>query len=184
MRTLQRFTTVCFIGAAFAALISACGSSDATPPTGGAGAGTAGAQTAGAAGAVAAAGAGTAGAGTAGGSGLTGNAANGMTLYSATTVGCSACHGTMGEGLLGPNITGSKTAGIGNWTQTQFHDAVRSGKDKSGAQLYFLMPPLDAATISDQGIADVYAFLMTKMNDTVNAGSSCTMAPGMCKGTH
>src|SRR3954469_25122995 len=74
LRTLQRFATVCFIGAAFAALFSACSSTDPAPPPGGAGAPGAGAPGAGApgagapgAGAPAAGAPGTAGAGTAGG---------------------------------------------------------------------------------------------------------------------
>jgi len=194
LRTLQRFATVCFLGAAFAALFSACSSSDPATPMGGAGSGAAGAPAAGASSAGApAAGAGTAGAGTAGagtagagaaggGSGLTGNAAKGMTVYSANSTGCNGCHGTMGEGSLGPNITGSKPFGIGNWTQAQFHDALRSGKDKSGATFNILMMPVVETAASDQDIADLYAYLMSHSVETMNAGSVCT--PGQCKGTH
>jgi hypothetical protein len=183
LRTLQRFATVCFIGAAFAALVSACGS-DAPATNGGAGAPAAAGAPA-TAGAPAMAGApATAGAPAGGATGLTGNAAMGMTLYSSATVGCNTCHGPMGEGDQGPNITGSTSAGIGAWTEPQFHDAVRNAKDKTGVKLYFLMPAVDAATLSDQGIADIYAFLMSKKVETANPGKYCTNAPGMCKGTH
>jgi cytochrome c553 len=184
LRTLQRFATVCFIGAAFAALFSACSSTDTPTNPGGAGAPGAGAPAAGAPGAGApAAGAPGAGGGSAGGgTGLTGNAANGMTVYNASSTGCNGCHGTMGEGALGPNITGSKMFGIGNWTQAQFHDALRSGKDKSGAMFNGLMLPVSEAAATDQAVADLYAYLMSHSVETMNAGSVCT--PGQCKGTH
>jgi Cytochrome c len=184
LRTLQRFATVCFIGAAFAALVSACGSSDATPPANTAGAsssaGAAGAATAGAAGA-ATAGAPSAGAGggsAGGGVTLTGDAVKGATLFKAQTLGCNTCHGENAEGSLGPNITGNMTAGIGSWTQQQFHDAVRNSKNRKGAALCTFMIAVQPSAASDQDIADLYAFTKSKDSAVAVTGTYC--APGMC----
>lgn len=201
LRTLQRFATVCFLGAAVAALLPACSSDAVDPPasagaTSAAGASAAGASAAGASGS-GTAGAGTAGSGTAGsgaggsgtagsgtagaGTGPTGNAANGLAAYKKSTAACNGCHGEMGEGMGGPNITGSKTAGIGNWTQAQFTTAVRQAKNRSGTMLYALMMPYNASTVSDQDVADIYAFLISKPVETPNPGSYCS--GGQCTGS-
>ena len=170
MRTLQRFATVCFLGVTAVALfsLSACGSTDAPAPTGGAGAtGSAGATgNAGAAGAA-----------------LVGDATRGAGLYKSMNLQCNSCHGEIAEGSMGPNITGSMTAGIGSWTQAQFHDAVRSSKNKSGAALCFFMVSFMEKDVSEQGIADLYAFAKSKPAvETVNAGSYCTGASCACTG--
>jgi len=65
------------------------------------------------------------------------------------------------------------TAGIGSWTYQQFHDAVRSAKDKDGSDLCFFMVPFDATSVSESGMQDLWAFLKSKNNDTVNKGTSC-----------
>jgi hypothetical protein len=89
----------------------------------------------------------------------------------------------MGAGDSGANISGSTTAGIGSWTETQFYNAVRSGKNKAGGKLCGLMVPLDATTISDQQVADVYAWLLTQQgHDTKVAGSFCGSSICMCTG--
>lgn len=190
MRTLQRFATVCFVGAAFAALISACSSTDPATTGGGAGAvGAAGAAhagagpaAAGAAGAHSAAGA--AGAAAAGSPpALTGDATKGQAVYADAKIACNGCHGEMGEGISGPNISGSTTAGIGMWSEPQFYNAVRSAKNKAGGPLCVLMIPFMASVISDQQIADVYAWLLTqKGHDTKVAGSYCGTAICTCTG--
>lgn len=157
---MHRIATVCFISAAIAAFVSACSSSD-SPTTGG----TAGAAS-GAAG---------------GGATLTGNATKGLTLYSQSPYpGCSGCHGTHGEGAQGPNITANTTAGIGGWTEAQFHDAVRSSKNRKGTALCQFMVALDSTQASDQDIADLYAYLMTQNEAGAQAGSYCTMGGSFC----
>ena len=145
---------VCMLGSALAALISGCGTSD--PATPGGGAGSAGAAAV----------------------DLMGDATRGAAVYSSTTATCNTCHGKMGEGDQGPNISGSVTAGIGSWTQTQFHDAVRLAKGKDGKRLCSFMAAFEEKYISEQGIADVYAFLKSKPSDivvkgTLKGGANC-----------
>ena len=182
MRTLQRFATVCFLGAAAAASISACGSSDSGTPTPAvAGAPAAAGGRAGGAGGAGGASTGSGGSGSAGAPALTGNAASGEALYKKEKIVCNSCHGDNAEGKLGPNITGSMTAGIGSWTAAQFHDAVRSGKNRKGATLY-LMPPFDATYLSDQDIADLRAFTQSKMSDVAVKGMYCESGP--CTGAN
>ena len=88
--------------------------------------------------------------------------------------GCVTCHtdpknkdaflaGSLSAGLTTPfgtfyppNITSSKTAGIGNWTFAQFVDAMTNGEGPQG-HLYPTFP-FDAFTkMSDQDLADLYA---------------------------
>lgn len=91
--------------------------------------------------------------------------------------GCVTCHtdpknkdavlaGSQSAGLptpfgtfYPPNITSSKTAGIGDWTLAQFSAALSDGEGPQG-HLYPAFP-FDAYTqMSDQGVADLYAALM------------------------
>ncbi len=172
LRTLQRIATVCFIGAALAALVSACGSSDTTttPPAGTAGAAT---GTAGAGTGTAGAATGTAGSGT---GTLTGNPANGAALFASAALGCNTCHGNMGEGSLGPNITGDATNGIGAWSEADFATAVRSAKNRKGVALCMQMQPFPTtgpSAITDQGIADIYAWLKTQDSAVAQPGQYC-----------
>lgn len=179
MRTLQRFATVCFLGAAVAALAAGCSSSDNTDTNpGGAGKGSAGSPgTAGSG----TAGSGTAGAAAAGAPGMMGDATKGAAAYKKAT--CDSCHGTNGEGMLGPNITGS-SAGIGTMTEPQFLDAIRNGKNKNGMDLCFLMTKFPASSVSDADVADIYAFLKSKPVDTAMAGMYCSSGCPMCTSTH
>jgi mono/diheme cytochrome c family protein len=102
---------------------------------------------------------------------MPGNAANGATLYASTSVGCNTCHGANAEGGLGPNITASTTAGIGGWTEAQFYQVVRNGVARSGMKVCFEMVPFTAAMLSDQGVADVFAFVLSKTSDVAQRGT-------------
>jgi mono/diheme cytochrome c family protein len=91
--------------------------------------------------------------------------------------GCVTCHtdpknrdavlaGTQTAGLATPfgtfyppNITSSKTAGIGTWTLAQFSDAMSNGEGPDG-HLYPAFPFDSYTLMSDQEIADLYAALM------------------------
>jgi mono/diheme cytochrome c family protein len=108
---------------------------------------------------------------------MPGNAATGATLYASAAVACNACHGENAEGTLGPNITGSMTAGIGSWTEAQFYQVVRNGTARSGMKVCAEMIPFTSAMLSDQGIADIFAFVMSKSSDTVQRGSYVTLDP-------
>jgi mono/diheme cytochrome c family protein len=102
--------------------------------------------------------------------GPTGNAANGMTLYVARS--CNGCHGASGEGnSTGPNITGSTTAGIGAWTLAEFTRAVRQAIGKDGTMLCSSMTPYP--TLTDTQVADLFAYLKSQKNDTVQRGMAC-----------
>jgi mono/diheme cytochrome c family protein len=86
---------------------------------------------------------------------------------------CSICHGPKGAGLLGPNITGSTSAGIGSWTDAQFTAAVRTGVDDEGRQLCADMTRFAATMISDAQLTAIHDFLKTNVNNTANDGTSC-----------
>lgn len=99
-----------------------------------------------------------------------GDAAAGKTEYEAKF--CGTCHGTTGEGgLLGPNITGSMTAGIGTWSYADFEAAVRVGTDPRGGFLCTTMTTYPESSITAEAMANLYAFLMAEMNETVMMGA-------------
>ena len=166
-----------------AAVISGCGSSDAAPPAGGAGASGAGAPGAGAGGGAAAGAAGAA-AGAGGGSTLTGNATNGAALWKKSTLACNGCHGEHAEGGGAPNITKSVAGGIGAFTQAQFHAAVREGKNKEGGKLCMFMVAFDATAASEQDIADLYAFQQAQPAVDTPVTSPVYCANACCTGEH
>src|SRR5262245_29812702 len=93
--------------------------------------------------------------------------ATGMKLY---TNNCLICHGTTGAGLLGPNITGSTTAGIGSWTYAQFVAAVRTGVDDEGKQLCADMTRFPATQINDADLKAIHDFVISTVDNTANAG--------------
>lgn len=87
---------------------------------------------------------------------------------------CVACH-TMPRGkpfaggyplgspmglIYSTNITPSKTAGIGNYTQEQFARAVRDGVTPDGTHLYPAMPYTSYSKITDSDIAALYDYFM------------------------
>jgi mono/diheme cytochrome c family protein len=57
-----------------------------------------------------------------------------------------------------PNITSSKSAGIGGWTLAQFSDALSNGEGPQG-HLYPAFPYDTYTRMSDQEVADLYAAL-------------------------
>jgi fructose 5-dehydrogenase cytochrome subunit len=96
--------------------------------------------------------------------------------YLARAADCGACHrepqtggaayaggyaiaSPMGE-IVAPNITPSKTAGIGNWSFQDFDRAMRKGERPDGAKLYPAMPYTDYQGISDADMHALYAYFM------------------------
>ncbi|CAM3540645.1 cytochrome c [Yersinia entomophaga] len=88
---------------------------------------------------------------------------------------CQACHtkpegGTPyagGYGISSPmgviystNITPSKAAGIGNYTEEQFARAVRDGIRSDGSHLYPAMPYTSYTRLSGEDIKALYAYFM------------------------
>jgi hypothetical protein len=78
-----------------------------------------------------------------------------------------------GGGSLGPNITGSMTAGIGSWSEADFTTALRTGTAKSGKKFCALMVAYSASALSDVEVKNLYAYLKSVPNDMVNTGSQC-----------
>ena len=64
-----------------------------------------------------------------------------------------------GELALSANITLDDETGIGTWTQQQFLDAVKYGKNPKGGPLYYPMFP--HTTLSDTEVNAVWAYLQT-----------------------
>jgi mono/diheme cytochrome c family protein len=75
----------------------------------------------------------------------TGNTDHGKTLYRET--GCYQCHGLVGQGAImtGPRVSRTEFAFDGFLNQLR-HPANQ-------------MPPYEAAVLSDQDAADIYAYL-------------------------
>lgn len=65
------------------------------------------------------------------------------------------------EGEIVPtaNITPDKETGIGNWTQQQFYEAVKFGKNPKGGPLYYPMFP--HTTLTDTEVSAIWAFIRT-----------------------
>ncbi|KER70154.1 cytochrome C [Burkholderia cepacia] len=88
---------------------------------------------------------------------------------------CMACHTALdggkpfagGYGIASPmgqiyssNITPSKTAGIGNYTEAQFASALREGVRADGAHLYPAMPYTSYSGLSDDDVHALYSYFM------------------------
>jgi mono/diheme cytochrome c family protein len=89
---------------------------------------------------------------------------------------CAVCHTAAGgqpyaggRGVPTPfgtvyatNITPDPDTGIGHWSEAAFRRAMRDGIDRSGHHLYPVLPYPHFTRASDQDIAAMYAFLMTR----------------------
>jgi mono/diheme cytochrome c family protein len=60
------------------------------------------------------------------------------------------------------NITPDRDTGIGTWTQAAFIRAMREGVDRNGRHLYPAFPYDYFARATDDDLAAIYAFLMTR----------------------
>ncbi len=104
--------------------------------------------------------------------------------YLAIAADCGACHTAPNQGremsggyiissplgnIVASNITPSKTAGIGDYTEQDFVKAVRSGINKQGQHLYPAMPYTSYAKISDADMHALYVYFMqgVKADDNV-----------------
>ncbi|MDA7424544.1 cytochrome c [Thalassococcus lentus] len=106
----------------------------------------------------------------------TGNAEAGKTVY--TAAGCASCHHAKGaedKNLLtggqafasdfgtfyAPNISPHPEAGIGNWTQEQFANAVLRGVSPAGQHYYPAFPYTAYSRMTDGDLKDLWAFMQT-----------------------
>jgi mono/diheme cytochrome c family protein len=99
----------------------------------------------------------------------------GETLFKAAD--CVACHTDVKGGgqplaggrpldtpfgrFYGPNITSDKQYGIGAWSEAEFHQALREGLGRDGEHLFPVFPYPSFTNLSDQDIADLYAYLQS-----------------------
>ncbi|HXP32234.1 MAG TPA: cytochrome c [Stellaceae bacterium] len=98
--------------------------------------------------------------------------------YIFAAAGCVSCHTDVkhhGTPLAGgrplstpfgtfysPNITADRQHGIGGWSLADFKRALRDGKDDDGDFLFPVFPYPSYTGMTDQDIADLYAYLMTQ----------------------
>lgn len=104
--------------------------------------------------------------------------------YLAIAADCGACHTAPNQGtemsggyiissplgnIVASNITPSKSAGIGDYTEQDFVKAVRQGINKQGQHLYPAMPYTSYAKISDADMHALYVYFMhgVKPDDNV-----------------
>jgi len=95
----------------------------------------------------------------------------------AVAADCVACHSTAdgkpfagGYPLNSPmgiiystNITPSRSAGIGHYSQADFARAVRDGVTPDGTHLYPAMPYTSYAKMTDSDVADLYRYFMDEV---------------------
>ncbi len=94
--------------------------------------------------------------------------------YVAIVGDCAACHSLPGGqafagglgiptplgNIVSTNITPSKTAGIGSYSEAQFRNALRKGIRADGKRLYPAMPYTAYAQLDDADVQAMYAYFM------------------------
>jgi mono/diheme cytochrome c family protein len=63
--------------------------------------------------------------------------------------------------FFAPNITPDKKYGLGGWSYQDFHRAIRKGQGEGGKLLYPVFPYPSFTGMTDQDIADLWAYLKT-----------------------
>ncbi|OHV84451.1 cytochrome c [Rhizobium sp. LCM 4573] len=95
--------------------------------------------------------------------------------YQAILGDCAACHTAPGAKplsgglpletpfgqLIPPNITPDKATGIGNWSEEDFHRAMKTGIGHDGKRLYPAMPYPAYTKMSDRDISNLWYYLRT-----------------------
>jgi mono/diheme cytochrome c family protein len=98
--------------------------------------------------------------------------------YLVAAGGCASCHtdaknngaplaggralATPFGTFYGKNITPDLRFGIGKWTESDLHRALREGKDDDGHFMFPVFPFPSYTGMTDQDIADIYAYLMAQ----------------------
>ncbi len=107
---------------------------------------------------------------------LQGDAANGETVFFAG--GCASCHTAKDSAdpfalpggrrfatpfgiFVAPNISPDPTEGIGEWSLELFASALLYGTSPEGSHYYPAFPYTTYARMTDQDVADLWAFLST-----------------------
>lgn len=103
--------------------------------------------------------------------------ANGELVFHAA--GCHSCHAPPGNHkdavlaggqafpsdfgtFYAPNISSDSNHGIGGWTLVEFANAVKKGVSPDGKHYYPAFPYTNYARMTDQDVADLFAFLQTQ----------------------
>ena len=107
---------------------------------------------------------------------ISGDATSGETVFWAA--GCSSCHKAEGSDdslvlaggqrflsdfgtFVAPNISPDPIFGIGEWSQEEFASAVLNGTSPEGRHYYPAFPYTTYARMTDQDVADLWAFWQT-----------------------
>jgi mono/diheme cytochrome c family protein len=61
--------------------------------------------------------------------------------------------------FYGPNITPDPKYGIGDWTEAQFHRALREGINEHGNYMFPVFPVTSFTGLTDADVSDLWAFL-------------------------
>jgi len=64
--------------------------------------------------------------------------------------------------FYGPNITPDPQNGIGDWTEAQFHRALREGINEHGNYMFPVFPFTSFTGLTDADVSDLWAFLRTQ----------------------
>ncbi|CDX54410.1 Gluconate 2-dehydrogenase cytochrome c subunit [Mesorhizobium plurifarium] len=95
--------------------------------------------------------------------------------YQAVLGDCAGCHTRPGGkplagglpletpfgALIPPNITPDRETGIGNWSEADFRNMMKTGIGHNGVRLYPAMPYPAYTRMTDQDISDLWAYLTT-----------------------
>jgi mono/diheme cytochrome c family protein len=104
---------------------------------------------------------------------------------------CTSCHTTSSGAayaggvplatpfgtIHGTNITPEPRTGIGNWSEAAFRRALREGISRDGHHLYPAFPYNHFTRMSDEDIAALYAFMMTRDPVQATAPANKLMFP-------
>ncbi|RUU48251.1 cytochrome c, partial [Mesorhizobium sp. M2C.T.Ca.TU.002.02.1.1] len=93
--------------------------------------------------------------------------------YQAVLGDCAGCHTRPGGkplagglpletpfgALIPPNITPDSETGIGNWSEADFRNMMKTGIGHNGVRLYPAMPYPAYTRMTEQDISDLWAYL-------------------------
>lgn len=80
--------------------------------------------------------------------------------------------------LYSDNITPDEETGIGNWSEEAFRRAMKRGIARDGSYLYPALPYEHFTHVSDEDVAAIYAFLMTRQPVSLKAPEN-KLIPGL-----
>lgn len=111
--------------------------------------------------------------------------------YLASAGNCISCHTVEGGKpfaggvafptdfgtIYAPNITQDRETGIGGWSLDDFRKAMRQGVRPDGTQLYPVFPYTHFTKLSDEDVADLYAYMKTLAPEAAPAKANSLKFP-------